>query len=49
VESDGTVDVRPRLAARIAAAGWPLYAVTPVETSLEQTFLRLVAASPGAA
>ncbi len=43
VESDGAADLRPRLAARVAAAGWPLYAVTPVETSLEDTFLQLVA------
>jgi ABC-2 type transport system ATP-binding protein len=43
VESAPGSDVRPGLAARIAAEGWALYALDPVEASLEDTFLALVA------
>jgi ABC-2 type transport system ATP-binding protein len=37
-------DVRAELAARIAARGWGLLALSPVETSLEEAFLALVGA-----
>jgi len=43
VESAAGIDARPRLAARIATGGWALYALTPVESSLEDAFLALVA------
>jgi ABC-2 type transport system ATP-binding protein len=45
VEAAACADVRPRLAARIAAGGWRLYALTPVDVSLEEAFLALVAGS----
>jgi gliding motility-associated transport system ATP-binding protein len=36
-------DARAALAARVAAGGWDLLALVPVETSLEEAFLALVA------
>ena len=46
VEAERGADLRAALAARVTAAGWPLYALTPVEASLEDAFLALVSA-PG--
>ena len=46
VEADPGVDPRPAIAAGVAARGWPLYALAPVEPSLEEAFLALVRA-PG--
>jgi ABC-2 type transport system ATP-binding protein len=43
VELEPECDVRAALAARITAAGWDLLALAPVETSLEEAFLALVA------
>jgi ABC-2 type transport system ATP-binding protein len=43
VELDPGHDVRAALAARITAEGWGLLALAPVETSLEEAFLALVA------
>jgi ABC-2 type transport system ATP-binding protein len=43
VESEPAVDVRPALAARVTADGWGLLTLAPVETSLEEAFLALVA------
>jgi ABC-2 type transport system ATP-binding protein len=42
VELAPTVDARPALAAAVAAHGWDLLALTPVETSLEEAFLALI-------
>jgi gliding motility-associated transport system ATP-binding protein len=47
VEMDAGRDARPAVAARIAANGWDLLALTPVETSLEEAFLALVTADGG--
>jgi len=44
VEADPGVDLRPAIAADVAARGWPLYALAPVEPSLEEAFLALVRA-----
>jgi ABC-2 type transport system ATP-binding protein len=49
VEVERGADLRAELAARVAAAGWPLYALTPVEASLEDAFLALVSAPGDAA
>jgi hypothetical protein len=46
VEVASDRDVRPALVAAIAAAGVGLTALTPVEPSLEEAFLALVAAEP---
>jgi len=46
VEADPGADLRPTIAADVAARGWPLYALAPVEPSLEEAFLALVRA-PG--
>jgi ABC-2 type transport system ATP-binding protein len=43
VETERGADLRAALAARVTEAGWPLYALTPVEASLEEAFLALVA------
>jgi ABC-2 type transport system ATP-binding protein len=48
VETERGADLRAALAAHVAAAGWPLYALTPVEASLEDAFLALVS-PPGSA
>ena len=45
VEVERGTDLRSELAGRVVAAGWPLYALTPVEASLEDAFLALVSAS----
>jgi hypothetical protein len=44
VEAEPDRDPRAAIAARIAAEGWELLALAPVETSLEEAFLRLVGA-----
>jgi gliding motility-associated transport system ATP-binding protein len=49
VEAERGYDLRAVLAARVAAAGWPLYALTPVEASLEDAFRALVSAPESAA
>jgi ABC-2 type transport system ATP-binding protein len=46
VETDPGADLRPALAAGVATRGWPLYGLAPVEASLEDAFLALVA-TPG--
>jgi ABC-2 type transport system ATP-binding protein len=46
VEGAGGADLCAGLAARVAAAGWPLCALTPVEASLQDAFLALVS-GPG--
>ena len=46
MEANPGVDLRPAIAADVAARGWPLYALAPVEPSLEEAFLALVRA-PG--
>jgi ABC-2 type transport system ATP-binding protein len=43
VEQEPGRDVRPALAATVVARGWGLLALAPVETSLEEAFLALVA------
>jgi hypothetical protein len=43
VEQEPGRDVRPVLAATVVARGWGLLALAPVETSLEDAFLALVA------
>ena len=43
VEQEPGQDVRPALAATIVGRGWGLLALAPVETSLEEAFLALVA------
>ncbi len=43
VEADPTRDCRAELAACVGAHGWALFALTPVEPSLEEAFLALVA------
>jgi ABC-2 type transport system ATP-binding protein len=43
VEQEPGRDVRPALAATVVARGWGLLALAPVETSLEDAFLALVA------
>ena len=43
VEAEPGRDVRAELAARVAGAGWGLLALSPVETSLEEAFLHLIA------
>jgi ABC-2 type transport system ATP-binding protein len=45
VEIEPGRDVRAELAARVTANGWGLLALAPVETSLEEAFLALVAES----
>ncbi len=42
VEAEPGRDVRPALAACVTGAGWGLFALAPVETSLEEAFLALV-------
>lgn len=49
VEAERGADLRAALAARVTAAGWPLYALTPVEASLEDAFRALVSAPGDAA
>jgi ABC-2 type transport system ATP-binding protein len=49
IETARGVDLRPALAACVAAAGWPLHGLAAVEASLEETFVALVAASPAGA
>jgi ABC-2 type transport system ATP-binding protein len=49
VEVAHGADARPALAAAVAARGWPLFALTAVEPSLEEAFLALVGGTPGAA
>jgi ABC-2 type transport system ATP-binding protein len=44
VEAEPDRDPRAAIAARITAQGWELLALAPVETSLEEAFLRLVGA-----
>ena len=44
VEAEPDRDPRAAIAARIAAEGWELLTLAPVETSLEEAFLRLVGA-----
>ena len=44
VEAEPDRDPRAAIAARVTAAGWELLALAPVETSLEESFLRLVGA-----
>jgi ABC-type multidrug transport system ATPase subunit len=44
VEIEPGRDVRAALAARVAANGWDLLTLAPVETSLEEAFLALVGA-----
>jgi hypothetical protein len=44
VEVDADREVRPAITAALAAAGIALYALVPVEPSLEEAFLTLVAA-----
>jgi len=44
VEADPGVDLRPAIAADVGAHGWALYALAPVEPSLEEAFLALVRA-----
>jgi ABC-2 type transport system ATP-binding protein len=43
VETERGADLRATLATRVTEAGWPLHALTPVEASLEEAFLALVA------
>jgi ABC-2 type transport system ATP-binding protein len=45
VEAEPGRDVRAALATAVVERHWPLFALTPVETSLEEAFLALVAAS----
>jgi gliding motility-associated transport system ATP-binding protein len=45
VEAEPGRDLRPALAIAVTERRWPLFALTPVETSLEEAFLALVAAS----
>jgi len=47
VEQEPGQDVRPALAATIVGRGWGLLALAPVETSLEDAFLALVAGRDG--
>jgi ABC-2 type transport system ATP-binding protein len=47
VEAEPGRDVRAELAARVTAAGWGLLALSPVETSLEEAFLHLIATGDG--
>ena len=42
VEAAPGCDPRPDLAERVAAGGWRLLVLAPVETSLEEAFLALV-------
>ena len=49
VEADRGTDLRAALAAAVAGAGWPLYGIAPLETSLEDAFLALVTAPGDAA
>jgi ABC-2 type transport system ATP-binding protein len=46
LDLDPAADIRPALAACVAAHGWGLLALAPVPTTLEETFLRLVADRP---
>jgi hypothetical protein len=43
VELEPGADARAALAARVIARGWGLLALAPVETSLEEAFLTLMA------
>src|SRR5206468_11144567 len=45
VEIEPGHDVRPELATRITSKHWPLLVLAPVETSLEEAFLTLIAAT----
>src|SRR5262249_61441904 len=45
VEVERGTDLRSELAGRVVDAGWPLYALTPVEAALEDAFLALGSAS----
>jgi len=45
VEIEPGHDVRPELAARITSKHWPLLVLAPVEPSLEEAFLALIAAT----
>ena len=47
VEGEPDRDLRAALAARVATAGWDLLALVPVELSLEEAFLALVAREHG--
>lgn len=48
IDAEPTTDVRAALAAAVGAAGFDLLALRPVEASLEEAFLALVA-HPGQA
>jgi ABC-2 type transport system ATP-binding protein len=48
VELEPGVDARAALAASVIGHGWGLLALTPVETSLEEAFLTLLAGEPRA-
>src|SRR5439155_456137 len=47
VEVEPGRDARAQLAARVTGSGWGLLALAPVETSLEEAFLALVASEEG--
>jgi ABC-2 type transport system ATP-binding protein len=47
VEVEPGADVRAELVAQVLAHGWPLLALTPIEPSLEEAFLALVASGEG--
>ena len=47
VEVEPGRDPRAELAARVTSSGWGLLALAPVETSLEEAFLALVASQEG--